>query len=278
MKPQLMTREDAVSFILDNLKLAFPTAHPEPLGNEEYKIWFTETKADVDVSINLNETLDSFAASDDVNVLIDYLNIQVVGFKEAIETGKEWLPQPTYSNLFPIMRSIDFNPTGEAKLLEDKLSIEYKLLYAETKSQNPQVWVTQENLKPGYDHDKVVDKAFANLKARGWVKHKKKALAPGSKVFIFDHDEHPYQAQFLIKEWTDKHLGKKFYFTTPSDKVTLVMVPDLKGPLGMMYVDAALNAFVEAAEEMAQELKSTTYDSVVHSVEDGKIKLYEGGV
>ncbi|MNX93058.1 hypothetical protein D3C86_1252300 [compost metagenome] len=97
-------------------------------------------------------------------------------------------------------------------------------------------FIHQGSIPPGFTHDSLTDKAFENLKGNGWMEHKHKHDGPGADLYIFEGAGRAFQAQFLVSEWTKKHLGEEFYFAFPTLESAFVMVPNRASEYGIFQL------------------------------------------
>ena len=228
----VFSEAEVVDFVLNRIKEIYPNAHFEKLEEDRYRIWFTGTSPVSDngeAEVYFGNVITNYNKTNDMNTLVDFVN----AYSEILNTfsGKSNQHLINFDNIFPVLKANDFSERlntkldkdkQEAIILSDRISNDLKFLYGE----NHPTFVNYlyNPLPEGYNHDKVVEKAFSNLKRKGWMKEDEKTEINGISVYRFDSIAYPYQAQFFIKDWVYEYFkSPNLVFAFPTSSLTLVM-------------------------------------------------------
>jgi uncharacterized protein YtpQ (UPF0354 family) len=79
--------------------------------------------------------------------------------------------------------------------------------------------------------------AEANLRRRGWHREVQKINFPVGKWTYFFESEIPHQAQFLMRDWVEEHIGRRFYLAFPTYHNTVVQTTNIQNALSNKQSD-----------------------------------------
>lgn len=273
-------REEVIDFLLTQIRELSPNAHYEPIkdtDNHEFNIWFTGIKeaTHVNTKLELYDILNTYEKSSDINVLIDFINTQGALFGQVSNLSEARVKLDATDALLPIVRPADFSPYASKDLKEvsDTVGKGVKIMYAYDSPKGLD-FIHTGSIPPGFTHDTLTDKAFENLKAKGWMPHMHKQEGPGADLYIFeDRSGRPFQAQFLVSEWTKQHLGEEFYFTFPTMETAFIMVPNKTGGILSMLAGAGPQQALKSLANQVYQMNEKAFSPLTYSFKKGRIDL-----
>jgi len=222
----VFNESEVVDFIIGRIKELYPNAHFEQLEQHKYRVWFTGQSPLLDTGqaeIYFGNIIENYKKTNNINTIVDFVNT----YTEILNTYTDRKADEliNFDNVFPVIKLTGYGlgkNKPEVEIVSDKLNKDLKFVYGE----NHATFVNYlyNPLPESYTHGKVVEKAFSNLKRKGWLKEVDVNDINGIKFYRFDSDEYPYQGQFFIREWAYEHFQTgNIVYSFPTANITLAM-------------------------------------------------------
>lgn len=200
----------------------------------------------------------------------------VKGIKESLtRTKDEFISDHSQlSTLVPVIRPERFSikkfEDKEVTLMHEPLAEGIEKIYAFDGEQ--MIHFTLEQLLPEEVRGEVAkQRAKQNLIDRGWVNYRMKEALPYGTIYFFDNDRNPFNAQFVIPEMYERHLGTSFYITFPAYDTCVALKMHTYIHNSVRDRKSALAAFAAPTYTLYRTLKSPLVPFMYY-VENGKIE------
>jgi hypothetical protein len=222
--PFVLDRQRFVETCVDHIKKLEPNAVLTQEQNElHWKVDLGENKI---MHMYLGNVWENYSRTMDLGGISAYLDTQVEMFKLFDNLAKNGVdPELVY----PVFRDAGFNPTESAKkkmkdpskaegkeAMTDDFSEDLKVFYVQN---HPKFvsFVVEDQVPDGFTPDTLAEKAFDNLKKQGWEPPvESMELGPFATLHMFYNSDKQYQAQFMVKEMYEEHLGDYFFLALPT--------------------------------------------------------------
>lgn len=247
-----LSQHDFIDFMLNHMQLVVPGVTHAKVDDLTYEFSLDEDKK---VQIYLGNAWDNYQRTGDINTATHFLNTQAKVFK--MMRGE--LGDVDLSCVFPVIRNKGFANGAEVKaeeaglddvMVRDELSVTFDVVYVED-APGFVVFVTKNRLGE-IEVEDFVDTAFENLKKQGWVEPIESLdIGDFATIHFFHEADKQYQAQFMVKELYEEHLGDYFHFAFPTRDDAIVMQfhknPDehleMAGELAIRFKTTAVNMY-----------------------------------
>ena len=270
-----MTREGFINYVIAQVKANLPGCdvnQVDPDDDFHYRIEMSDKKS---LELSLDNAWNNYQRTGDLEVIRQFLTVQKELNDKISQLENKGL---SLENVYPVLRPANFSMRSaqsedeKARLISDTFSEALKVLYVED---NPNFvsFVVSGQLPDGVTEDELSARAFENLKAQGWVEPCEKIdIKDIATVYIFEEHGKQYQAQFMVKEMYEEHLGDYFFVGFPTREITLVVAWH-KNP----------DDYIKETQDLAIKLKMMTEDMynnytspispLIHRITEGDVKL-----
>lgn len=224
----VLSYDKVVAYVQAEILKEFPGYEFTP-GEDKWHYTFKPKNAPADdkkqIISNFENVWENYDRTKDLGIINPFIASQ----KKAIEYMINGKHDIDAAKVFPVLRTTGFkkNMDGSAKgistLLSDTFSDVLDVVYVED-HEHMVTFLVENNLPAGLDSDQTVQRAFANLKAQGWVDADESvAIDDIATIHFYQETDKQYQAQFMVKEMYQPHLGDFFYVAFPTRDVTIVV-------------------------------------------------------
>lgn len=271
-----LSKEDIVETFMKQVVSAYPEA--TIAQGEDNLHWNVELETGKSLVIYLGNVWDNYKRTNDINVVSSFIDTQIEMFK-LLGQMEEGGPSVNTDIVYPVFRSAGFSTNaGEASKEHDKTTLSddfseaLKVMYVQD---HPQFvsFVIEDSLPDGWTGDMLADKAFSNLKKQGWVPPvETMKLSDLATIHVFNEGDKQYQAQFMVREMYEEHLGDYFFIGMPTRELTVVIQwnqdPDKHVQEAIHYTMTLKGMVLDMYSNQANPLTHA-----LHRVSDGDIKL-----
>jgi uncharacterized protein YtpQ (UPF0354 family) len=214
--------------------------------------------------VNLTNTWNNYNRTQDIHIIEGLIKT----FEDLLrQTMTKSADSVSMERLFPLVRKEKFHQEfaeGEQELYVTALAAGIEMVYAFDSPDYVQ-FVNGSDLPAGITLELVKEKAKENMKKQGWIKHDEYDEKACGIFRNFIDYEHVFNAQFLIPEMYQAHLGDFFYVSFPNTHITLTLKPKQYG------LQEALERFKELSFVVNRNMENPIVSSV-YRVQGGWIE------
>lgn len=222
----MFDRKEFVAFVLGNLSRRFPEAMILQLDSDfSWELVFSEDKK---LRVYLGNVWEDYNKSKDIRTVLAFLDAQESMYHRLSQKGQS--REFVLERVYPYIRTVNFMQRsqmmtgGHGVFIYKVISEELVMLFAEDNADY--LFFITKNCGISLTDDELIIKAILNLKGLGWTKPNDSFVSRlGSRIFVWEDYERPYQAQFLLYDWAREYLGRAYFIAYPSNYVTVVYIP-----------------------------------------------------
>jgi len=227
--------------------------------------------------ISLHQTYDTYMAGGDLNTAVDYMN-NIARTTVHLRMENE-MKKIDPARVYPAVRDERYAKEAgrESPILSDPFLPGLRIVYLEVHEDFCKI-ITRKLLdeNPGLDEEEVKKRAYANLKASGWVEPSMRLPHPNRPTCVlqvFADPPHPIDCQFLVPEWISRYLPSQYLIAYTNRKTVLLLQTGERMDTAHQARDVAVkSAFKEMVERSCRLMPSPVSDRI-YWVNNGKAKL-----
>lgn len=272
----ILTKEKFVTLCVGKLQEKLP--EDAVITKTDDMHYDVELSDDHKIGVYLGNVWSNYQRSGNYSVIEEFIDVQteLLTYMNKLNTKQLDMDQ-----VFPVFRDVGFDVDKDGKMKEknkdkgmivDSFSDAFKILYVQD---HPKFvsFLINDQLPDGVTEEELTDRAFENLKRQGWVApHESIDIEDVATVHFFKNTGKQFQAQFMVREMYEPHLGDYFWFSLPTRDHAVVVAwhknPDDHMEMGAHIAMTLKKQTIEMYERMQSPLSH-----VIHRVTEGDVKL-----